>query len=104
MSSTSSATLNQYKVIADLSQRMLGEARSQHWGQVIALSQEYTQAVELLKQINQLNDSERLARRQLLTKILEDDAEIRLLAAPELRRLGHILGDIKRQRLLLAYL
>lgn len=98
MSSTQSATLKQYEVIADLSHRMLDEARSQRWGQVIAISQDYIQAVEHLKQINELNEAERHARRHLLTKILEDDAEIRLLAEPELRRLGHILGDIKRQQ------
>ena len=98
MSSTPSALLQQYEVIADLSQRMLGEARNQRWGQVIALSQEYVQAVELLKEINELNGAERHARRHLLTKILEDDAEIRLLAEPELRRLGHMLGDMKRQQ------
>ena len=77
---------------------MLDEARRQQWGQVIALSQEYVQAVEQLKALNELNNAERHARRDLLTKILEDDAEIRLLAEPELRRLGHILGDMKRQQ------
>ncbi|HJH24286.1 MAG TPA: flagellar protein FliT, partial [Paenalcaligenes hominis] len=51
-----------------------------------------------LKALNELNNAERHARRDLLTKILEDDAEIRLLAEPELRRLGHILGDMKRQQ------
>lgn len=98
MSSTSSAILHQYEVIADLSHRMLDQARHKRWGQVIALSQEYLQAVELLKEINELNDADRHARRHLLTQILEDDAEIRLLAEPELRRLGHLLGDMKRQQ------
>lgn len=98
MTNTPSATLKQYEAIADLSHRMLDEARSQQWGNVIALSQEYLQAVEHLKAINELNNSERHARRNLLTKILEDDAEIRLLAEPELRRLGNILGDMKRQQ------
>ncbi|MEZ2720684.1 flagellar protein FliT [Paenalcaligenes hominis] len=98
MPSSPSVTLQQYQVIADLSHRMLDEARRQQWGQVIALSQEYIQAVEHLKALTELNQAERHARRDLLTKILEDDAEIRLLAEPELRRLGHILGDMKRQQ------
>ncbi len=93
-----SNTLQQYEVIADITHRMLDQARSNHWGKVIELSQHYIQAVEHLKDINQMDLSERLARRQLRTRILEDDAEIRQLAMPELRRLGHLLGDIKRQQ------
>lgn len=94
----SSDTLRQYELIADITGRMLVQARRQHWQEVVKLNQCYFQAVEHLKNINELSHAERAARRSLLTRILEDDAEIRQLAVPELRRLGHLLGDIKRQQ------
>jgi len=37
----------------------------------------------------------------LLTQILEDDAQIRHLATPELGRLGALLGNMKRQQTVL---
>lgn len=94
----SSDTLQQYERIADITGRMLRKARKNHWQDVVELSQDYFQAVEHLKQINTLSYAERTARRDLLTRILQDDAEIRQLATPELQRLGHLLGDTKRQQ------
>lgn len=93
-----SDTLQQYELIAQITNRMVNQARTNQWSEVLELSHSYIQAVEHLKQINQLSDSERLARRDLLTRILQDDAEIRQLATPELQRLGHLLGDTKRQQ------
>lgn len=93
-----SDTLQQYELIAQITNRMVNQARTNQWSEVLELSHSYIQAVEHLKRINQLSDSERLARRSLLTRILEDDAEIRQLVQPELKRLGHLLGDIKRQK------
>lgn len=97
MSSSTSSFLQHYKTIADLSRQMLDEARLQHWSRVIDLSHLYVDAVEHLKNVQDLNLSDREARRDLLTRILADDAEIRQLAAPELQRLGHLLGDMRRQ-------
>lgn len=95
---TPSSTLQQYETIADIAHRMLSQARDSQWNAVIELSQDYVQAVEHLKTLNELSDAERVARRNLLTRILEDDAQIRLLATPELKRLGHLLGDMTRQK------
>lgn len=97
MTTSISPTLKHYEFIATLSHRMLHEARQQHWDQLIELGQQYAKAIEHLKTINQPNASERDARRQLLNQILEDDAQIRQLAEPELKRLKHLLGDMKRQ-------
>ena len=89
---TPSDTLQQYERIADITGRMLRKARNNHWQDVVELSQDYFQAVEHLKQINTLSYAERTARRDLLTRILQDDAEIRQLATPELQRLGICLA------------
>ncbi len=93
--------LQHYELIADLTGQMLAEARAQHWDEVVALGERYCDAVEALRDLGDLDDAERDARRQLLEKILDDDANIRLLAAPELGRLGALLGDLRRQRVVM---
>ncbi|MGB3287879.1 MAG: flagellar protein FliT [Burkholderiaceae bacterium] len=93
--------LRQYEVIAGISSRMLSEARANHWDEVISLGEQYQAAVESLRGLNQLSSEDRIARRDLLIRILDDDANIRLLAAPELSRLGMLLGNMKRQHTVL---
>lgn len=89
--------LRQYEVIAAISSRMLIEARANRWDEVVVLGEQYHDAVESLRSLNELSTEDRLARRDLLAKILDDDAHIRSLAAPELNRLGILLGNMKRQ-------
>ena len=96
-----SPVLRQYQLIAALSSQMLAKAEAQQWNDVIQLGAQYSQAVEGLRRFDALGDEDRMARRELLTRILDDDARIRHLAAPELRRLSHLMGDIKRQRTVL---
>lgn len=91
-------TLRQYELIAELSDKMVRLASQNDWESVISVGQEYCQAVESLRALSPLDDEDRLARKPLLTKILNDDARIRHLAAPELERLGTLLGSIKRQQ------
>lgn len=93
--------LQHYQSIADLSTRMLAVAQSQQWDQLVELGVQYQEAVERLKQLDPLDNDEKAARRELLTRILDDDAHIRRLVAQELDRLGHLLGTIKRQRTVL---
>src|SRR5690606_27904537 len=96
-----STTLRQYEVIAGLSSRMLEHARAGLWDEVLILSSQYQAAVETLRGMNPLAEGERVAQRDLLVRILDDDANIRLLASPELNRLGKLLGDIRRQHTVL---
>ena len=96
--STSSPLLLQYEIIAGLSRRMLDLARSDKWDDVITVGKQYYDAVEALRTFPPLGNADRLARKGLLSQILDDDAKIRALAAPELNRLGHLLGSITRQR------
>lgn len=100
MSKTSSV-LHYYEAIADISSQMLSEARASHWEEVIALGEQYQTAVESLRELDHLGDDDRQARRELLTKILNDDATIRSLATPELSRLGALMGNMKRQHAVL---
>ena len=94
----STPILRQYQIIAGLSGQMLAKAQAQQWDEVIILGTRYHEAVEQLHAIDPLSHDDRAARRDLLTQILDDDARIRGLAAPELQRLSHLMGAIKRQR------
>lgn len=96
--------LSHYEAIAQLSGRMLQEARANRWDAVVALGVEYHDAVETLRTLDTLSTEEREARKNLLTQILDDDANIRRLATPELERLSGMLGNVKRQhRVLRTY-
>lgn len=92
------SVLRQYEIIAGISSRMLVEARADNWDMVVTLGEQYQDAVESLRTLATLSDEDRLARKELLTQILEDDANIRMLATPELSRLGMLLGNMKRQQ------
>lgn len=96
--------LNRYQAIAEISGRMLAEARANQWDTVFSLGEQYHQAVEALRELDLQSPEERDARKQLLAQILEDDANIRRLAMPELERLSGLLGNIRRQhRVLRTY-
>lgn len=99
-----SSLIHRYQQIADISGKMLKLAQSNDWDAVIALSQQYFEAVETLRPLQPLDTDDRLERKSLLSKILNDDARIRNLAAPEMARLGAMLGAMKRhQSVLEAY-
>jgi len=96
--------LNRYQTIASISGRMLTEARANRWDAVYALGEEYYSAVEELRELETLSLEDREARKALLTQILDDDANIRRLAMPEMERLSGLLGNVKRQhRVLRTY-
>uniref|UniRef100_UPI00333E8CF8 flagellar protein FliT n=1 Tax=Castellaniella defragrans TaxID=75697 RepID=UPI00333E8CF8 len=96
-----SPALRQYQLIAALSNQMRAKAEAQQWDDVVRLGARYSHAVEGLRRFDPLGAEDRTQRRELLTRILDDDARIRHLAAPELLRLGHLMGAIKRQRTVL---
>lgn len=99
-----SIVLHQYQQIAEISGKMLRLAQANDWDSVVELSRQYYDAVEQLRPLTPLANDDKLARKSLLTKILDDDARIRNLAAPEMARLGAMLGAMKRhQSVLEAY-
>ncbi|MGE8517316.1 MAG: flagellar protein FliT [Alcaligenes nematophilus] len=93
--------VDQYKTIAGITRHMLELAQTARWDEVVEQSKQYRHAVEQLKTLEDLSSIDKQARRQLLTQILADDAQIRHLATPELGRLGALLGNMKRQQTVL---
>ena len=96
--------LSRYQAIAEISGRMLTEARANRWDAVFELGAQYHDAVELLRDLDMQSAEDREARKSLLSQILDDDANIRRLAMPELERLSGLLGNTRRQhRVLRTY-
>lgn len=77
---------------------MMEGARTGRWDDVVRTGRQYCEAIERLKAFGPLDDDQKEARRELLARILEDDARIRQLIAPELDRLGHLLGASRQRR------
>ena len=98
MTPTTAPVLQQYEIIAEISGHMLRQARSNDWSTVIELSKNYYEAVEQLRRFAPLDQNDKIARKSLLSKILDDDARIRDLVSPELQRLGMLLGNMKRHQ------
>lgn len=92
------SSLCPYHVIAEITHRMLVHAQADQWDEVTALAPDYKNAVEALQTLGALPREQLEARRQLMTRILENDAGIRRLASPELERLGLLISNLKRQR------
>lgn len=100
-----STKLRHYEQIAEVTEAMLGAARKGDWGEVLLLGQQYCELVEQLRTRDPgsapLGQAERVAKHDLLVRILESDAATRDLAIPQLARLGELLGRMKRQQSLL---
>ncbi|MBP6020042.1 MAG: flagellar protein FliT [Burkholderiaceae bacterium] len=90
--------LHQYEIIASITGNMLEQARAEQWDAVMELGTQYHIAVEQLRRFAPLSTEDRQARRELLRKILDNDASIRRLAMPEIDRLGLLIGAMKRQQ------
>ena len=93
-----SSVLRQYQIIAAISNSMFVAAHANQWDQLVELGDQYHREVEALRNIRELSDEDRIARRDLLNQILANDAHIRELASPELKRLRSLLGTMKRQQ------
>lgn len=98
----SHAVLNHYRHIAAITGKMLNMAYANEWDSVVALGEEYHQAVQRLRNLTPLTDEDTAARRDILVKILDNDASIRALAMPELERISRLLGDMRRKRNVLS--
>lgn len=90
--------IQQYELIACITNKMLTQAKANHWDSVIELGNAYHDAVESLRGFLPQSTEDRHARRKLLTQILDNDASIRRLASPEIDRLGLLIGTMKRQQ------
>ncbi|NYT65030.1 flagellar protein FliT [Alcaligenaceae bacterium] len=93
--------IRQYEIIAGITGNMLDQARAEQWDAVMELGNQYHIAVEALRRFTPLSTEDRESRRALLRKILDNDANIRRLAMPEIDRLGLLIGAMKRQQTVL---
>jgi flagellar protein FliT len=101
---TSPQILDLYREIVSITTTMLEAARAEDWSSVIHNGQTYCEAVERLRTIGvsaPLDDDERSQKYDMLVRILENDANTRDLAMPQLARLSELLGRMKRQQALL---
>jgi flagellar protein FliT len=108
MTSTPALVLDIYKSIAHITEAMLSAAQENDWGKVVDYGKEYCLSVERLRNIESgeapLDTVERGVKYDLLVQILDNDAAVRDLASPQLKRLGQMLGRMRRQQsLMLAY-
>jgi len=96
--------LDLYQEIANITDEMLRAAQAQDWDKVADHGKQYCETVERLRELEPhpaLDDAGRSQKYDLLVRILENDASVRDLALPQLSRLRHLLGRMKRQQQLL---
>lgn len=97
--------LSHYEVLADASLAMLEAARAGDWLKVSDIESLCVQLVAQLKASKaqrRLNRAERLRKRELIRRILAQDAEIRDLLEPRfthINRLINLPGMSRTQRL-----
>lgn len=92
--------LEGYEAIAEVSGRMLGAARENDWDRFIAEEKRCRELVAGLQALPEapLTGPERARKFVLLRKMLADDAEIRNLAEPWMRRLQEMLSSSGNHR------
>ena len=103
-SQSSQMILDLYREIVAVTAAMLNAARAQDWPAVLQFGQTYCEIVERLRTTGvaePLDDAERRQKHDMLVQILENDANTRDLAIPELARMSELLGRMKRQQALL---
>lgn len=86
--------VERYVRMADASQRMLCAAREGDWDKVCEVEQECTRLIVELSQVGDLAPTDPGLRRQklaLMKRVLADDAEIRVLSQPWLRKLDALM-------------
>jgi flagellar protein FliT len=75
------------------------------WDGAMLHGQQYCERVERLRHMEHaapLDEGGRAIKYDLLVRILENDAQTRDLALPQLAHLGELLGRMKRQQTLLS--
>ncbi len=86
--------VERYRRMADASRRMLDVARVDDWDRVCTVEKECATLVAELSAMGDLAPTDPSLRQQkvdLLRRVLADDAELRLLSQPWLRKLDAVL-------------
>jgi flagellar protein FliT len=99
--------VERYRLMADASQRMLSAARVDDWDEVCRVERECADLVVELSRMGDLaplDPTLRAQKLELMKRVLADDAEIRLLSQPWLRKLDTMMrGPATIGRLNRAY-
>jgi flagellar protein FliT len=91
---TEEQIVERYARMADASQRMLNAARRDDWDQVCEVEKECTRLIAELSTMSDLVPTDPVLRDRklgLLKRVLADDAEIRHLSQPWMKRLDALL-------------
>ena len=86
--------VDRYRSMADASRRMLDAAREDDWDRVCAVEQECALLIADLSMMGDLAPTDPLLRQQkvdLMKRVLANDAELRLLTQPWLKKLDAML-------------
>jgi flagellar protein FliT len=104
---TEQQIVDRYRRMAEASHRMLDAARDDDWDRVCAAEQECACLVKELSMMGDLAPADPALRQQkldLMKRVLADDAEIRLLTQPWLKKLDAMMrGPQNAVRLGRAY-
>ena len=91
---TEQQIVERYQRMADASGRMLDAARQDDWDAVCAVEKECATLIAELSRMGDLAPTDPALRRRkidLMKRVLADDAEIRLLSQPWLKKLDAML-------------
>ncbi len=86
--------VDRYQRMADASRRMLSAARMDDWDAVCAAEKECATLIAELSKLGDLSPSDPALRQQklgLMKRVLADDAEIRQLTQPWMRKLEDMM-------------
>lgn len=86
--------VDRYRLMADASRRMLAAAREDDWDRVCAVEKECATLIVELSQMGDLAPTDPSLRQQkidLMKRVLADDAALRLLSQPWLKKLDALL-------------
>ncbi|HTY02194.1 MAG TPA: flagellar protein FliT [Rhodocyclaceae bacterium] len=96
-----------YQEMSTLSARMVDAARANDWENLIALEKSVTalrRSLEAEDDNGRLSESEVEAKRALIQRILDDDAEVRRHTEPWMEQVRQFLGgSIRRRQVESAY-
>ncbi len=98
-----SPVIDQYRQLLEVSTQMLGLAREQQWEALVQCEAGYLVSLQRVKSLDReqsLNGSEREQKRDLLERILEQDAETRRMLESRREELSHLIGSSRRQQAL----
>lgn len=91
-----------YEDIAEITSCMREHAAKNEWESLLELSPKYHEKVQKLRKLGDLPAAELNERRDLLLKIIEDDAQVRSLITPRLKELESLINNLQRQQTVLS--